>query len=92
MLNEYRVISRYVQRSVLSVVSRNRGWSWNVLPADMAVHLYVDMNLFFNDKYDTHNSKKRTCVMQLLIFCQLLLGEQNYFISRYTHTTLRHRA
>jgi hypothetical protein len=33
-------ISRYVQRSVLSVVSRNRGWSWNVLPVHTGVLLY----------------------------------------------------
>jgi len=34
-------ISRYIQRSVLSAVSRNRGRSWNILPADTGVRLYL---------------------------------------------------
>jgi hypothetical protein len=33
-------ISRYIQRSVLSAVSRNRGRSWNVLPA-IRGHTYI---------------------------------------------------
>jgi hypothetical protein len=33
-------ISRYIYRSVLSVVSRNRGRSWNVLPVDTGALLY----------------------------------------------------
>jgi len=40
MLQENHVISRYIQRSVLSAVSRNRGRSWNVLSADTGVCLY----------------------------------------------------
>jgi hypothetical protein len=33
-------ISRYIQRSVLFAVSRNRGRSWNLLPVDTGLHLY----------------------------------------------------
>ena len=36
-----RYITLYIKRLVLSVVSRNRGRSWNVSPADTEVHLYV---------------------------------------------------
>jgi hypothetical protein len=34
-------ISRYIYRSVLSVDSRNRGRSWNVLPVDTGALLYL---------------------------------------------------
>jgi hypothetical protein len=33
-------ISLYIQRSVLSAVSRYRGRSWDVLPVDTGAHLY----------------------------------------------------
>jgi len=41
MLHGYQVISRYIQLSVLSTAFRNRGRSWNVLPVDTVVHLYL---------------------------------------------------
>jgi len=34
-------ISRYIQGSVLSAVSRDRGRSWNASPADTGVRLYI---------------------------------------------------
>jgi len=34
-------ISCYIQRSVLSAVSRNHGRSWNILPTDTGVRLYL---------------------------------------------------
>jgi hypothetical protein len=34
-------ISRYIQRSVLSAVSRNRDRSWNVLPLNTGALLYL---------------------------------------------------
>ena len=36
-------ISRYIQRSVLSSISRNRRRSWNVLPVDTGVRLCMLM-------------------------------------------------
>jgi hypothetical protein len=33
-------ISRYIERSVLSAVSRNHGKSWNVLPVNTGAHVY----------------------------------------------------
>jgi hypothetical protein len=39
-------ISRYVQRLVLSVVSRTRGRSWNVLPVDTEALLYFSSTYF----------------------------------------------
>jgi hypothetical protein len=33
-------LSRFIQRSILSTVSRNRSRSWNVLPVDTGAHLY----------------------------------------------------
>jgi len=46
MLKEYHVTSRYVQRSVLSTVSRNRGRSWNArgywgLPVRIHIYMYI---------------------------------------------------
>ena len=38
-----RYITLYIQRSVLSAVSRNSGWSWNVLPADKGVRLHIHL-------------------------------------------------
>jgi hypothetical protein len=38
-------ISRYIQHSVLSAVSRNRGRSWNVLPVDTGAQLYLNSQL-----------------------------------------------
>ena len=32
MLHEYYGISRYIQRSILSAISRKHGRSWNILP------------------------------------------------------------
>jgi hypothetical protein len=34
------LISCYMERSVLSAVSRNRGGSWNALPVNTGAHLY----------------------------------------------------
>jgi hypothetical protein len=36
-------LNMFIYRSVLSAVSRNRGRSWNVLPVDTEVHLYIKM-------------------------------------------------
>jgi len=41
MLHEYHVMSRYIKRSVLSAVSRNRGRFWNVLSVNTGVCLCV---------------------------------------------------
>jgi hypothetical protein len=41
MLHEYHITSRYIQLSVLSAVSRNRGRSWNILSMDTGVRLYI---------------------------------------------------
>jgi hypothetical protein len=38
-------ISRYIQRLVLSVVSSNRGRTWNLLPVDAEAHLYLVTNV-----------------------------------------------
>jgi hypothetical protein len=46
MLNECHVISHYIYRSVLSVVSCNRSRSWNVLPMDTGVRLYSYLQLY----------------------------------------------
>jgi hypothetical protein len=50
-------ISRYILRSVLSAVSRNRGRSYNVLPVDTGAQLYSVLQLkmfqeffFFNQE------------------------------------------
>jgi hypothetical protein len=46
MLHEYHVMSLYIQRSVLSAVSCNRGRSWNVLPAETGNRLYMSLRIF----------------------------------------------
>jgi hypothetical protein len=39
-------ISRYIERSVLSAVSRNRGKSWNVLPVDTGTLLSLSLYIY----------------------------------------------
>ena len=46
MLHEYHVICRYIGRSVISAVFRNRGRSWNVLPVVTVVHLCIYIYIY----------------------------------------------
>jgi len=62
MLHEYNIL-RYIQLSVLSAVSRYRGWSWNVLPVDTGVRLYIHLlrrnsKLHFTVHYLLTNQKR----------------------------------
>ena len=54
MLHGYHVISLCIRRSVISAVSRNRGMSWNVLPADTGVILYLILDF-------SKTSESNTC-------------------------------
>jgi hypothetical protein len=59
-------ISRYIYRSVLSAVSRNRGRSWNVLPVDTGAHRYVNFR-------SSINLMPRTDITQHLLLSEVYL-------------------